>query len=38
MDIKLIFEGKATLDDLYRLYNVGYEFTVEDGVITHVYR
>lgn len=38
MDIKLIYEGKATLEDLYELHKVGYEFIVENGVITHVYR
>ena len=38
MDIKLIFEGKATLEDLYQLNKVGYEFVVGDGGITNVYR
>lgn len=36
MELKLIFEGKATLEDLYRLHKLGYAFTVENGVITHV--
>ena len=37
MDIKLIFEGKATLEDLYILYGFGYEFVVADGKVTNVY-
>ncbi len=36
MDFKLIFEGKATLEDLYILHGLGYEFVVEDGGVTHV--
>lgn len=35
MDAKLIYEGKATLEDLYRLHELGYEFVVENGEITH---
>lgn len=35
MDAKLIYEGKATLEDLYQLHVLGYEFTVENGEITH---
>jgi hypothetical protein len=38
MELKLIFEGKATLEDLYRLHKLGYEFIVADGSVTHVYR
>ena len=35
MDAKLIYEGKATLEDLYRLHELGYEFVVENGEITY---
>jgi hypothetical protein len=38
MDLKLIYEGKATLEDLYELHDQkGLEFIVEGGVITNVY-
>lgn len=36
MDINLIYGGEATLEDLYRLAALGFEFVVEDGVITDV--
>ena len=37
MDINLILEGKATLEDLYELHDKkGFEFVIEDGVITDV--
>lgn len=37
MDFKLIFEGKATLEDLYDLYDKrGFVCIAEDGKITHV--
>ena len=36
MDLNLIFNGNATLEDLFSLYGLGYEFVIEDGVITHV--
>ena len=36
MSLKLIYEGKATLEDLYRLHDVGYEFVIEDGMVTQV--
>lgn len=36
MNFKLIYEGKATLEDLYMLHDVGYEFVIEDGMITQV--
>lgn len=36
MDVSLIYEGKATLEDLYVLHGLGYEFIVEGGEITHV--
>lgn len=38
MDISLIYEGKATIADLERLHELGYEFVVEDGKITSVYK
>ena len=37
MDISLILQGKATLEDLYILHGLGYELIVEDGGVTHVY-
>ncbi len=36
MDKNLIYEGKATLEDLYALHELGYEFVIEDGVIVDV--
>lgn len=37
MDVKLIFDGKVTLEDLVQLNEMkGYEFVIEAGVITHV--
>ncbi len=36
MDISLILQGKATLEDLYILHGVGYEFIVENGGVSHV--
>lgn len=36
MDEKLIFGEEATLLDLYRLNELGYEFVVEGGEITRV--
>lgn len=36
MDMSLIYGGEATLEDLYRLHELGFEFLVEDGVITDV--
>lgn len=36
MDVRLIYEGKATLEDLYQLHELGYEFVVENGEITNV--
>ena len=38
MNEALIFKGEATLEDLYRLNQLGYEFTVEDGKVTQVSR
>lgn len=36
MDLQLIFGGEATLEDLCALYELGYEFVVEDGQISEV--
>lgn len=36
MDLKLIFEGKAPLEDLYTLHELGYEFVVKSGSITQI--
>lgn len=36
MDVRLIYEGKATLEDLYQLHELGYELVVENGEITNV--
>lgn len=38
MEERLIYEGKATLEDLYTLNQFGFEFVVEDGKITKIYR
>lgn len=34
--LELIYDGRATLEDLYTLHELGYEFVVENGVITNV--
>ena len=36
MDEKLIYGGEATLEDLCRLNQLGFEFVVEDGKVTNV--
>lgn len=36
MELELIYGGKATLEDLYILNGLGFEFVVEDGEITDV--
>lgn len=36
MDIKLIYGGQATIEDLQALNNLGFEFVVENGEITDV--
>lgn len=38
MNEQLIYGGEATLEDLYRLNQLGFEFVVENGVITSVTR
>ena len=37
MELSLIYGGQATLEDLYVLHGLGYEFVIEDGVIANVY-
>lgn len=36
MELDLIYGGKATLEDLYKLNELGFEFVVEGGAITDV--
>lgn len=36
MDNSLIFEGKATLEDLYCLHALGWEFDINDGKVTRI--
>ena len=36
METNLIYGGKATLEDLMALHNLGFEFVIEDGVIKDV--
>ena len=36
MDINLIYGGKATIEDLISLNNLGFEFVIENGEITNV--
>ena len=37
MNIQLIYEGQATLEDLYELHiRKGYEFIIEDGEVKNV--
>ena len=36
MEPKLIYGGQATLEDLYRLNLLGFEFVVKAGEITEV--
>ena len=36
MEIELIYGGQATLEDLYKLNMLGFEFVVEDGQVTDV--
>lgn len=38
MELELIFSGEATLEELYKLHELGFEFVVEGGAITHVYK
>ena len=36
MELELIYDGEAALEDLYRLHELGFEFVVEDGEISDV--
>ena len=36
MDLKLIFGGEATVEDLCKLNQLGFEFVIEDGVVRNV--
>ena len=36
MDINLIYGNEATLEDLVVLNGLGFEFVIEDGVVTDV--
>jgi len=36
METNLIYGGYATLEEMYALHALGFEFTIEDGVITDV--
>ena len=36
MDLNLIYGGEATVEDLCKLNELGFEFVIEDGVITNV--
>ena len=36
MNKNMIYGKEATLEDLYRLHEQGFEFVIEDGVITDV--
>ena len=38
MELDLIYGGKATLEDLCKLHELGFEFVVEGGEITDVSR
>ncbi len=36
MDYKAIFDGRATLEDLYQLNKLGWEFIVADGGVKSI--
>jgi len=36
MDMKTIFEGKATIEDILILNGLGFEFVIEGGKITGI--
>lgn len=38
MDINLILEGKATIEDILLLNGLGFEFVINNGAITEVTR
>ena len=37
MELNLIYDGIATLEDLYRLNQIGYEFEINNGKVTGIY-
>ena len=36
MELQLIYGGQATLEDMYKLNKLGFEFVVEGGEVTNV--
>lgn len=36
MDKSLIYSGKATIEDLLTLHDLGFEFVLEDGTIAAI--
>ena len=36
MDVKLIFEGKATISDLRDLHRLGYDFIFSNGKLAEI--
>lgn len=36
MELQLIYGGQATLEDMYRLNELGFEFVIEGGEVTNV--
>ena len=36
MELQLIYGGQATLEDMYSLNKLGFEFVVEDGEVRNV--
>lgn len=38
MELALILNGKATLEDLLDLYRIGFEFGVNNGAINEIIR
>lgn len=36
MELQLIYGGQATLEDMYKLNELGFEFVIEGGEVTNV--
>lgn len=36
MELQLIYGGQATLEDMYKLGELGFEFVIEGGEVTNV--
>lgn len=36
MDFRLIYEGKATIEEILQLFELGFEFVIENGGVTNV--